>query len=116
MSSSDLIRTARRQSGISQRQLAIRAGTKQSTISRLEAGTESPTLHRLERLLRVMGYRLDLALEPLETSVDPDVLAASRRMSPEERLVESAAWNKFATSIEIAAAKAGSRPESGENE
>src|SRR5947207_510054 len=92
-----VLREARLRSHLSQRALAVRAGTKQATISRLEAGAESPTLERLERLLAVMGYRVRLKLEPLEHDLDADDLAAARVLSPEERLRESMSWNLFAT-------------------
>jgi transcriptional regulator with XRE-family HTH domain len=101
-----LLREARQLSGITQRALAIRAGTKQSTISRLESGVEEPTLERLERLLLVMGFRLELGLERLELPIPRDDLIAARRMTAEERFRESASWNKLATTVELAAADA----------
>jgi transcriptional regulator with XRE-family HTH domain len=54
-SASTLLREARARNGISQRRLALRAGTSQDAISRIERGVESPTLERLSNLLMVLG-------------------------------------------------------------
>src|SRR5438874_6973965 len=87
-----LLREARRRSGLSQRALALRAGSKQANISRIEAGAESITVERLERLLAVMGLRLTVQVEPLEHDLDADDLAAACALTPEERLRESMSW------------------------
>ena len=50
-----LLRKARARHGISQRRLALRAGTSQDAISRIERGVESPTLERLAHLLMMLG-------------------------------------------------------------
>lgn len=102
----DLIRNARVRHGLSQRRLALRAGTSQDAISRIERGAESPTLRRLSEVLLVMGERPALASEPLEGAVDRDGLSASSALSPEERLLESASWNLVATRLESAGAAA----------
>lgn len=52
---------ARRGSGLSQRELARRAGTSQPTLSTYEHGTKSPTLAVAERIINSSGYDLDLA-------------------------------------------------------
>ncbi len=100
-----VVRQARLGHGISQRSLAIRAGTKQSTISRIEAGLESLSLERLERLLQVMGLSLELTVEPLPVTVDFGELQSSQRMTPSDRLRESASWNKLASAVERAAVR-----------
>lgn len=99
------LRAARLRRGISQASLARRAGTKQATISRLEAGRESPTIERLDRLASVLGLTAVVTLEPRGV-IDPDAVAAARALSPAERLRESLSWNLVATSLEVAAAKA----------
>jgi transcriptional regulator with XRE-family HTH domain len=75
---------------VSQRALAIRAGTSQSYISRIEAGAVQPTLPQTERLLNCLGYQLKVGLEPLPARSDPHGLPAQLAMTAEER-VESAA-------------------------
>ena len=106
MNAAALLVDARRRRGISQRSLARRAGTSQAAISRIEAGLESPTLERLERLLLVLGERLVCTLVTLEHDVDPAALEAGGRMTPADRLAESASWNLVATQLEIAGANA----------
>ncbi|MBW3562648.1 MAG: helix-turn-helix domain-containing protein [Actinobacteria bacterium] len=60
MDAGDLLRRRRLAHGLSQRELAVRAGTRQSTISRIENGREIPTVDRLDALLIAMGERLEL--------------------------------------------------------
>jgi transcriptional regulator with XRE-family HTH domain len=98
-SASVLLREARTRHGISQRRLALRAGTSQDAISRIERGVESPTLERLAHLLMVLGEGLELNTVPL---VEADVAWLSAR----ERLREAASWNLVATKLEIAGARA----------
>src|SRR5215213_2371072 len=49
-----LLREARRRHGVSQARLAIRAGTTQSAISRIERDQVSPTVETLRGLLRLI--------------------------------------------------------------
>ena len=98
-----VLRAARARAGITQRELAVRAGTRQATISRLESGAEAPTLARLERLLAVMGFRLRLEVERLGHDLDPGALRAARSLTPAERLSEAISWNLLATQLETAA-------------
>jgi transcriptional regulator with XRE-family HTH domain len=53
-----LIRGARRQSGLTQRALAERAGTRQPTISAYETGHKIPSAATLERLVQATGGHL----------------------------------------------------------
>ena len=55
---SELIRAARAQAGLSQLELADRAGTSQPTVAAYESGTKIPSADTLERLLRAAGFRL----------------------------------------------------------
>jgi len=55
-----LIRKARTRAGLSQAQLAARAKTSQPAIARYEAGTATPTLATLQRLLSASGDSLVL--------------------------------------------------------
>ena len=51
---------ARKQSGLTQKQLAERTGIAQADISRLERGTGNPSLKTLHRLTEGMGMRLKI--------------------------------------------------------
>ncbi|HRP06935.1 MAG TPA: helix-turn-helix transcriptional regulator [Gemmatimonadales bacterium] len=68
-----LLATARHRAGLTQRELAERAGTAQSVVARIESGRTSPTFETLERLVRAAGssLRLDLA-EPPAPDLGPD--------------------------------------------
>lgn len=57
-----ILRQARRRAGLSQVEMAARAGTSQATISAYERGRKSPSVATLSRLLAATGCRL--AVEP----------------------------------------------------
>jgi transcriptional regulator with XRE-family HTH domain len=86
MDAAGLVRHCRRAAGLTQQQLAIRAGTTRSAISRLEGGHVSPTIATLERLLLCLGYRLDGEAIPLTPRIDPSQLAAVAELTPTQRL------------------------------
>jgi transcriptional regulator with XRE-family HTH domain len=97
-----VVREAREQQGLSQRRLALRAGTSQDAISRIERGAEVPTLERLGQLLLALGRRPVLSIEPLEGPVPQSELAASGALSPSERLSEASSWNRMAAQLAAA--------------
>ena len=49
-------------SGLSQKQLAEKIGTKQSAISRLEGGNISPSVAFLEKVAEALGGKLQISL------------------------------------------------------
>lgn len=59
-----MIRRARRGAGLSQAELAGRAGTSQSALARYETGATLPTLPTLERLLSACGRGLQIRAVP----------------------------------------------------
>ncbi len=89
-----LLRQARVAQGLSQRRLAVRAGTSQDAISRIERGDEAPTLERFAQLMLALGMRAELKVEPLESPVPTSELAATATASAAERLREGASWNR----------------------
>lgn len=60
----NLIRLARIQAGISQRELARRAQTSQATLSAYESGRKSPSFETLSRIIRAAGLDLRIQLVP----------------------------------------------------
>jgi len=52
--------SARIKKGITQKELAQKIGTKQSAIARFEAGNTNPSLDFLEKIAKVMGYKVDI--------------------------------------------------------
>jgi hypothetical protein len=68
-SAAALLRAARRKAGITQVELARRAGVQQSVISDYERGQREPSLATLSRLVRAAGLRLEPRLrEPARSS------------------------------------------------
>ena len=59
----DLLKEARRRSGLSQVELGRRAGVTQSMISAYESGARQPALHTLARLVTATGLRLTVSLD-----------------------------------------------------
>ena len=57
------LKRARRAAHLSQRQLAVRTGIEQAVIARIEAGTTSPRVETLTRLLAATGHRYELVPE-----------------------------------------------------
>jgi uncharacterized protein len=101
-----LLREGRERNGLSQRALAIRAGTSQDAISRIERGVENPTLERFEQIMLSMGERVIVSVEPLESPAPADDLTAAAAMTPAERLREAMSWNRVASELAIAGEKA----------
>lgn len=81
----DLVREARRRAGLSQAELAEKAGTTQSAIARLEAGRTNPSFDLVLRTLKLCGFRLDVSLDPYDDS-DLAQAQAILRIPPERRL------------------------------
>jgi transcriptional regulator with XRE-family HTH domain len=78
MDPAELLRTARWHAGLSQAEIANRAGTSQQAVARYELGSQNPTLATLERLVAACGMRLHVALVPqpgLEDFPTRDLLA-----------------------------------------
>ncbi len=90
------IRQTRKRHGLSQQVLALRAGTDQAAVSRIERGEISPSVETVERLLAALGERLGLESTPLERDYDPLHMRATLERSPEERLRLAISWNRLA--------------------
>ncbi|MFE4458357.1 TetR family transcriptional regulator [Nocardia tengchongensis] len=122
-----LIRDARRRAGLTQAELAARAGTVQPAIARWENGNSSVKLDDVLRLIRLCGLELELSLvapgvRSAAKSAGPAVERALARhvhsggSSTAERIVDAAVeclidvgWEK--TTVSEVAARAGlSRP------
>jgi uncharacterized protein len=64
-----LLREARTRAGLSQTELARRAGVPQSVVSEYEAGKREPALPTLARLISGTGHELSLGLERTDPTV-----------------------------------------------
>ncbi|MBA3620065.1 MAG: helix-turn-helix transcriptional regulator [Acidothermales bacterium] len=80
----DLIREARRRAGLTQAQLAERAGTTQSAVARWERGRSAPSFDTVRRLVRACGFDLFVTIEEYDAS---DIAQAEQvlRLTTEER-------------------------------
>lgn len=83
-----LLRQARRQAGISQAELARRAGVPASMVSAYERNLRQPSLGTLMRLVHAAGYALRVHLELLADH--PNGLAAMDQNPWDEHRTESA--------------------------
>jgi transcriptional regulator with XRE-family HTH domain len=81
----DLVREARKRAGLTQAELAARAGTTQSALARLESGRPAVSLADVLRLVRLCGLDLEVALVPLDDS-DRAQAERLRGLSGEQRL------------------------------
>jgi transcriptional regulator with XRE-family HTH domain len=88
MKASSLLRTARRQAGISQRKLASRAKVPQASVSRIERGVVSPSVDTLDRLLKECGFEVDVAPKASE-GVDRTLIVERLKLSPRHRVLAS---------------------------
>lgn len=104
-----LLRETRLERGLDQADLARRAGTTQTYISRIERGAVSPSLTTLERLLHAMGRRLRVSVEPLphgnasKSSLRSDL----RDLTPDERVEQAMELSAFLTDVAASAAEQG---------
>lgn len=62
----NLIKVARHDAKLSQRELARQAGTSQATLSAYEVGRKSPSLETLTRIIRAAGLDLRIRLAPAD--------------------------------------------------
>lgn len=86
MTAGELLQEARRRRGISQAELAIRAGTTQSAISRIERDRQSPSVETLRELLHLLGEDLNLTTEPREWGIDRTLIRERLKLTPSERI------------------------------
>lgn len=99
-----LLLAARGRAGLSQRELAGRAGMSQPAVARLERGAANPTLETLLRWAAATGHavRLDLmpvappdaVVERYKRDVDRTLLRENLRRPVEERLRSLTDWQE----------------------
>ncbi len=97
-----LIRKARHAAGLTQRSLALRTGTTQSAIARLENDQTNPTVETLEAVLHATGHRLALAAERFDPIVDESLIRRHLDLTPEQRLEKVTQMARFGRAAQIA--------------
>jgi transcriptional regulator with XRE-family HTH domain len=96
-----IVRQARQAAGVTQRQLARRAGTSQAAISRLEAGQEEASFARFEELMTALGLKAEIVLRPIaEHDAEPRRLAEQAGKSAQQRFDEALAWDRFLSRLD----------------
>src|SRR5438132_3781047 len=65
-----VLREARRRSGLTIRQLAVRAGTSHSAVAAYESGSKAPNTDTFRRLLLATGFELESRLRPVSPFED----------------------------------------------
>lgn len=84
-SAATLIKESRRASGLTQAELADRAGMTQPVIARLEREGANPRLSTLEKVIAATGQSLELATGP-GSGIDETMIVADLKLSPDQRL------------------------------
>jgi transcriptional regulator with XRE-family HTH domain len=82
----ELLKEARARHGVSQKQLAMRASTTQSAISRIERDRVSPSVETLRELLYLLGEDLNIGAEERDSGIDRTLNAERLKLSPSGRL------------------------------
>jgi transcriptional regulator with XRE-family HTH domain len=106
MNAANWVRALRERHGLTQSQLAYRAGTSQQAISRIEAGHVSPSVDLIDRLAATCGEELVLDSRVREVPFEDAQLAEQASMPMPERLELASSWNRLAGELAGQAAKA----------
>jgi transcriptional regulator with XRE-family HTH domain len=102
MNASELVRSTRERLGLSQRRLALRAGTTQAAVSRIERGVVSPTFGTLRALMIAMGEEPVLSSRRLPADWDPVHMTSTLGRTPAERLALALSWNRMSARLAAA--------------
>lgn len=86
MTPGELLVEARRRHSVSQSELAVRAGTTQSAISRIERDRVSPSIETLRELLYLLGEDLALQSEVRDFGIDRTLNQSNLAFTPEQRV------------------------------
>ena len=95
-----LLQEARRRAGLTQAELARRAGVPQSTVAKIERGRRDPSLSTLERLVRAAGFELRIQLAPRDDH-DRQLIDVMLDLTPEERLRSLEDQLAFVAAVEV---------------
>ena len=98
MDTAELLRDARRSAGLTQAELARRAGTSQAMVARYETGVASPTVRTLQRLLSALGRELELSSVSAQTRNPASSLAMLREHRAE---INAAAQHVGASNVRV---------------
>ena len=94
MSIANIVREARRRSGLTQAELAERAGVPKSTVGRIESGARVPSTEMVERLVAAAGWNVSVSLSEPDPGTD-SMFERTLRRSPAERLADATRAARF---------------------
>jgi transcriptional regulator with XRE-family HTH domain len=101
MTPAQLVRETRLRKGLTQRQLALRAGTSQSAVARIERGDEEPTWPRFKALMVSMGEEPAVSSTPLKSRYDAWDMEAQRAQDPTWRLESGLAFDRLTSDLAL---------------
>jgi transcriptional regulator with XRE-family HTH domain len=96
MTSGEILREARRRHGVGQHQLAVRASTTLSAISRIERDRVSPSVETLRELLYLLGEDLSLETKARDFGIDRTLNQSNLAFTPEQRVRRGMEFADFA--------------------
>ena len=96
-----LLREARRRAGLSQRELAERLGTTQSSIARMESGAVSPTFATLRSAIEACGFEIRVGLGERDPETD-SLFEQTLALTPAERIRQAARVVRFGRRLQAA--------------
>jgi uncharacterized protein len=85
--------------GLSQRDLARRAGTSQPAIARYERGVATPSWETLQRLAAACGRWLKISTGVVPDRHDTELTETLLRLTPEERLRALRRYTRLRASV-----------------
>jgi len=89
-----LLREARLRAGLSQAEVAARAGKARSAIGRWERGEVQPSFETLRELIRACGFDIGYRLVRYDDS-SRSLVEESLRLTPAERFERLCGWTRF---------------------
>jgi uncharacterized protein len=96
-----VLRDARHRAGLTQVQLAQRAGLTQSVISAYESGQRQPALSTLSTLIDATGYELDVQLRRTPRRLDGLTGPIGRRVRQQRHALLAAAHSHGVTNLRV---------------
>ena len=95
MSIANVVREARRRSGLTPAELAERAGVAKSTVGRIESGARVPSPDTVERLVEAALWTVSMSLSEADPGTDSMFERTPLRRTPAERLSDATRAARF---------------------
>lgn len=93
MKASELLKMARKRAGLTQKQLAEKAGTTQPSVARWEAGEREPGFDTVQRLIRACDLEMSVSLNQIDLH-DLGLALGTREMTPGQRVENMLEWTR----------------------